>query len=559
MLAERLDHPAVPDDSWTTAEADDLPPAGRRADRGTRPAVRRSSPRGGRASVEHWSDVAASQRATSSFVEADRLRDELDAIARHAVVARHRTAARRVAHAPDRPHPVTRAEPLAVRRALAQRLRAAAAARDLVVPEHEDPAADAAGVLAALVDDARSAPTLGPTWLLLVALSAAYPVDADVRATRRRLVLDRPGRRDDVAPRREPALPCGTRIRCSRSRSSAAVSSSTSTTPRGTTSTRASSASCGGTVPLWDRDHDLTLVAWNAGTAYRRLDAERTPPRAGAGTAPWACRRRTRGRAACSCRGSRPWCCPRCPAPHLCAPLAAMAEHSANTLSLVGYDCIPVVSADLMPPGGARALLPVPDGRQAQQPRQRHQPVRGRRVPRLRRHARLAGSGRPAASPRASCRSRCRPPTATRSPAVPARRSSWSSAATSRARTTSPCSTPPSGSGAQGARMRLQLVGGSSWASSAFDARVAELRAAGRDVVVGRAVRDEDLWRGVPRRRGSPSSRRCTRATACPSPSRSASGTPAITSSYGSTEEIARRRRRPAGRPALRRRAARRA
>jgi glycosyltransferase involved in cell wall biosynthesis len=38
-----------------------------------------------------------------------------------------------------------------------------------------------------------------------------------------------------------------------------------------------------------------------------------------------------------------------CPSPPACERLAALAEHSGNTIVAIGYDCIPVVSADMVP------------------------------------------------------------------------------------------------------------------------------------------------------------------------------------------------------------------
>ena len=430
---------------------------------------------------------------------------------------------------------MTRAEPLAVRRALAQRLRAVAGARDLVVQEHDDPAADAAGVLAALVDDARSAPTLGPTWLLLVALGAAYPTDADVRATRRRLVLDSPGAtmmwllgESLHALRHSDPLLTLEVVR-------GGVVVDVDYTARHDLNTGIQRV-VRRTVPIWDREHDLTLAAWNAGTALRRLvPAERSrvlawdgplnlppsSPRAPSVLVPW----------------ESAVVLPEVPAPHLCAPLAAMAEHSGNTLSLVGYDAIPVVSADLMPPVEperfSRYLTVVKHST-------RVSAISESAAEEFRGFVDMLGSqGLVGPDVSSSLLPVEVPPTV----------------GTGTARTDVPLvlvvgSHEPRKNHLAvlhaaerlwraGARMRLQFIGGSSWASSAFDTRVDELRSAGRDIVVGRAVRDEDLWRAYREARFTvfPS---LHEGYGLPVAESLGVGTPAITSSYGSTQEIAR-------------------
>jgi len=78
-LAERLARPVEEDGSWTTQEADGL--RTRIAELTLeRDQLSEELTSWRASSVEHWSDVAATQRASSSLVEADRLRDELDAV-----------------------------------------------------------------------------------------------------------------------------------------------------------------------------------------------------------------------------------------------------------------------------------------------------------------------------------------------------------------------------------------------------------------------------------------------------------------------------------------------
>ena len=102
-------------------------------------------------------------------------------------------------------------------------------------------------------------------------------------------------------------------------------------------------------VPIWARDHGVMAVAWNRGFGhYRPLTAVETsralsrsdpetgsspPPAAGEMVVPW----RT------------PVLLAEVPPLQACDRLAALARFSPNPVLAIGYDCIPVVSADLMP------------------------------------------------------------------------------------------------------------------------------------------------------------------------------------------------------------------
>jgi glycosyltransferase involved in cell wall biosynthesis len=109
------------------------------------------------------------------------------------------------------------------------------------------------------------------------------------------------------------------------------------------------------TLPLWHQEHDIVLAAWTPEqSAIRSLaPAERdrvlnwhTQNPAGGGTPD--------DPAEDAWDLVIPWNCvvvvPEVPAKGTCAGLAALASSSGNRVVAIGYDCIPVASADLVPP-----------------------------------------------------------------------------------------------------------------------------------------------------------------------------------------------------------------
>ena len=103
------------------------------------------------------------------------------------------------------------------------------------------------------------------------------------------------------------------------------------------------------TLPIWTRDHDVVTVAWtDLAQCFRALTA-REEDRA---------RRRNDGGRQEAPRPDAPtllvpWrtvvVLPETPPREACARLAALAQFSGNAVVAVGHDCIPVVSADLVP------------------------------------------------------------------------------------------------------------------------------------------------------------------------------------------------------------------
>jgi glycosyltransferase involved in cell wall biosynthesis len=110
------------------------------------------------------------------------------------------------------------------------------------------------------------------------------------------------------------------------------------------------------TLPHWDAEHDILATAWTpTHSALRTLEDDER-----ARVLQWA-----QWRAAPSARDVPPgaaapwtivvpWRCvlvlPEVPGRESCERLAAIAELSGNRVVAIGYDCIPVVSADLVPP-----------------------------------------------------------------------------------------------------------------------------------------------------------------------------------------------------------------
>jgi len=105
------------------------------------------------------------------------------------------------------------------------------------------------------------------------------------------------------------------------------------------------------TVPHWVREHPLTLVAWWEDRAcYRRLETDEEErvlrwdtrgPEAPSRPAPSALVVPYRSHVVL----------PETPDASRSAVLACLAQHSGNVVGMVGYDCIPLVSPELVHPG----------------------------------------------------------------------------------------------------------------------------------------------------------------------------------------------------------------
>ena len=243
----------------------------------------------------------------------------------------------------------------AARRALAQRLRAAGAVlSEQRLPEPDpDPVRDAAVVLDLLVRQVHADLTADRVWLLYVAVSSCLPTGDDLLAVRRQFELSTVA--DSIiwlldscmaaarggAPARElRVVTDGVVVDVDHS-AQHDLHTGIQQVVRNT-------------VPRWARHHDIVLVAWMPGCgAHRALSTaehERIlrwgdsrsragPRRRAENTAelpivvPW------RGRLILA----------EVPPVAACERLAALGQYSGNQLSAIGYDCIPIVSADMMP------------------------------------------------------------------------------------------------------------------------------------------------------------------------------------------------------------------
>ena len=240
------------------------------------------------------------------------------------------------------------------RSALAGRLRAIAAVQRGDLPEHaEQPAEDAARVLLSLVRSLGSPPSNSEIWLLLAGISAAYPDRDDVDEARREVELSDPEdaarfllefglsrRHDDAAPLTDIQVVTGR------------VLVEVDFTARHDLHTGIQRV-VRQTVPLWNIDRDITPVAWTARAGRSRLldpvEAARIydwstscattaagPPLTAPGTS----------HTGCSFRGNAVLVLPEVPPRRVAARIAALGACSNNRVVAIGYDTIPLVSAE---------------------------------------------------------------------------------------------------------------------------------------------------------------------------------------------------------------------
>ena len=112
------------------------------------------------------------------------------------------------------------------------------------------------------------------------------------------------------------------------------------------------------TIPRWSQEHQVTAVAWiDQYSAFRTL-APREVSRV------FAYDRPVSGDPAADARYRPrlvvPWrsvlVLPDVPNPRASGQLAALAKFSGNTLSMIGYDMIPITSAEIRPPEDTNAF-----------------------------------------------------------------------------------------------------------------------------------------------------------------------------------------------------------
>lgn len=237
--------------------------------------------------------------------------------------------------------------------ALSQRLRVGLAALGTSsdhLGEDSDPTT-AGRLLTVFVERVRASGSTPELWLLLTLLAGGFPDSATLRRSQRRLRVS--GVQDGAAFLLQTVLPS---VDPTADRAVHAVVLTDqvvvdvdfcATNEHHTGIQRVVRE----TVPHWTREHPLTLVGWWEDRAcYRHLGldeqervlewgtrapAEPTRHHAQALVVPFRCR----------------VVLPETPDSSRSAVLACLAQHSGNVVGMIGYDCIPLVSPELVHPG----------------------------------------------------------------------------------------------------------------------------------------------------------------------------------------------------------------
>ena len=221
---------------------------------------------------------------------------------------------------------------------------------------------EASSALSNLVGHLIGAPTHPLAWLLLTAVSGAFPPADDVRALHRAAQLG--GEQEVTLTLLDLALGAAqvhqTADRPMRLVTGIVVdvdASARSDFHNGIQ--RVARA----TISAWRTHHEIELVAW---TDTAGITRDLTPVEvrraahwgmpddevdAPGGTSPEAPKSATEPRPALVVPWESIVVLPEVPLVDRCPPLSALAELSGNAVVAIGYDAIPVISADLRPPG----------------------------------------------------------------------------------------------------------------------------------------------------------------------------------------------------------------
>lgn len=423
-----------------------------------------------------------------------------------------------------------------VRSALAQRLRAAAETLlDEAPPRDDDPSADAAALLAALVTHTQASGLSSHVWLLMVAASGCLPSVDDVEDARRRLELLAPT--DAQLWLLDRAISDATE----HGRPDAEMDIVTGGVVADVDFTARHDLHTGiqrvvrETIPRWAGRSGLVLAAWTERFAALR----HVSPAEESRVVRWSSGAPTCHDPDAPPRLVVPWQSTllllEVPVRAQSTRLAGLAAYSGNRVVAVGYDCIPVVSADLVPPAepdkfaryltvlkyadlvvsisesaaqefrGFAAMLPAqgldgPSVVACPLPVESHEPSRLPRdetVPLVV----VVGSHEPRKNHLA---------------VLHAARRLWR----------------------EGHEFSLRFIGGSGWDNEEFEAQVAAARRVGGRITAERAVDDADLWAAYHSARFTvfPS---LHEGYGLPVAESLACGTPVITSDVGSMREIA--------------------
>jgi glycosyltransferase involved in cell wall biosynthesis len=210
------------------------------------------------------------------------------------------------------------------------------------------PAATCDELLRQLVESVMEVPTRDRIWLLLVGLTATFPTDDEVRAAQRQLEIESvDGATFWLLDQcYDAAVSNGSGAHRLRVVGGVVVDVDYTATHDLLTGIQRVVRTV---VPRWHRDHDVELAVWTErASAFREpvpderervlhwrgpLRRPTLPPAQPVVVVPW--------------RGTV--VVPEVPRITQCRRLTSLAAHSPNHMVLVGYDCIPVVSAELVP------------------------------------------------------------------------------------------------------------------------------------------------------------------------------------------------------------------
>jgi glycosyltransferase involved in cell wall biosynthesis len=242
--------------------------------------------------------------------------------------------------------------------ALAQRLRVVAVELLTDVPEpHAQASVDAAQLLPLLVRRLLDVGSADEAWLVLTALVGAYPTTDELVEVRRALELCEDRTTAEIYLLRHAADVLRTRV--AQPAELEIVTGATlvdadfsARNDKQTGIQRVSRRVC----RHWSERPDVLLVAWSADeTCYRRL-TERETHRVLHHGEPWHGRETDE-----PARLVVPWrstlVLTEVPPPGASAALASLGQHSGSTITAIGYDAIPVTSADMRPLGDGSTFV----------------------------------------------------------------------------------------------------------------------------------------------------------------------------------------------------------
>jgi len=420
--------------------------------------------------------------------------------------------------------------------ALHQRLTAAATALGVDATTRSDEVAGASSeVFGRLVEHVHGRPGTDGMWLLMTAMSGAMPEPDELAAALRARDLSGP---DDFS---RWLLEAAHQVAWSRGAADLEMDVVTDMVVVEVDFAARHNLHTGiqrvvrETVSRWAGPHELTLVAWtDSGGALRRLADFETnrvvhwgdrmhPPD---GTRPEG-----------EERILVPWRCqlvlPENPAPDHSAAIAALASYSGSTVGLIGYDCIPVISPDLI-----QAQLPDRFMRYLQVVKHAHQVVgiSASAAREFRGFVQMLGAqglqgpavsecALPVEVPPGASVPQATPPLVVCIGSFEPRKNQVAvlHAAEQLWR--------------EGLEFQVEFIGGSGWATE-FDGLINRLRGAGRAVRRRTAITDTELWRTLRSARFSVFVS-LHEGFGLPVAESLACGTPCLTSDYGSTREIA--------------------